>query len=151
MATKAVKVTNVQKPTSTSESKPSRVNRREVRSQAQAFIDNLKGEQFPNSKRIYIQGSRPDIRVAMREIHLADTFKGGSEENPIFEANDPVPIYDTSGPYGDAEAELDVRLGLPQLRKQWILDRNDTVELAGVSSEFTQERMADDGYDHLRF
>ncbi|ART82397.1 phosphomethylpyrimidine synthase ThiC [Oceanisphaera profunda] len=145
MSTKAPKLTNV------SDQKPKKINRREVRSQAQAFIDNLKGEHFPNSKRIFIQGSRPDIQVAMREIHLADSFKGGSEENPILKPNAPVPIYDTSGPYGDTSAELDVRQGLPQLRRQWILDREDTVELAQVSSEFTQERMADDGYDHLRF
>ncbi|MBU3824100.1 MAG: phosphomethylpyrimidine synthase ThiC [Candidatus Oceanisphaera merdipullorum] len=151
MSTKAAnqKLTNVSEQIS--KQQPKKVNRREVRSQAQEFIDNLKGEHFPNSKRIYLQGSRPDIRVAMREIHLADSFKGGSEENPILEPNDPIPVYDTSGPYGDPEAELDVRLGLPQLRRQWILDRGDTIELAQVSSTFTQERMADDGYDHLRF
>ncbi|MGB5855644.1 MAG: phosphomethylpyrimidine synthase ThiC, partial [Oceanisphaera sp.] len=91
MSTKAPKPTNVSDP------KPKKINRREVRSQAQEFIDNLKGEHFPNSKRIFIQGSRPDIQVAMREIHLADSFKGGSEEYPILEPNAPVPIYDTSG------------------------------------------------------
>ncbi|MFP2768835.1 phosphomethylpyrimidine synthase ThiC [Oceanisphaera sp. KMM 10153] len=129
----------------------SKINRREVRSQAQEFIDNLKGEHFPNSRRIHIEGSRPDIRVGMREIHLADSFKGGTEENPILEPNAPVPIYDTAGPYGDPEAELDVRKGLPQMRRQWILERNDTEELESVTSEFTQQRMADDGLDHLRF
>ncbi|GHA29020.1 phosphomethylpyrimidine synthase ThiC [Oceanisphaera arctica] len=128
-----------------------KVNRREVRSQAQEFIDNLKGEHFPNSRRIHIEGSRPDLKVGMREIHLADSFKGGTEENPILEPNAPIPIYDTAGPYGDPEAELDVRKGLPQLRRQWILERNDTEELDGVTSEFTQQRMADDGLDHLRF
>ncbi|WP_346351232.1 phosphomethylpyrimidine synthase ThiC [Oceanimonas sp. AH20CE76] len=128
-----------------------KVNRREVRSQAQEYIHNLKGEPFPNSSRIYLDGSRPDIKVAMREIALADSYKGGTEENPIFEPNDPVPVYDTSGAYGDPESEIDVRKGLPQLRRDWILERNDTVELESVTSEFTQQRMADDGLDHLRF
>ena len=128
-----------------------KVNRREVRSQAQKYIHNLKGEPFPNSSRIYLDGSRPDIKVAMREIALADSYKGGTEENPIFEPNDPVPVYDTSGAYGDPESEIDVRRGLPQLRRDWILERNDTVELESVTSEFTQQRMADDGLDHLRF
>ncbi|MDV2858898.1 phosphomethylpyrimidine synthase ThiC [Oceanimonas sp. CAM02] len=128
-----------------------KVNRREVRSQAQEYIHNLKGEPFPNSSRIYLDGSRPDIKVAMREIALADSYKGGTEENPIFEPNDPVPVYDTSGAYGDPESEIDVRKGLHQLRRDWILERNDTVELESVTSEFTQQRMADDGLDHLRF
>ncbi len=128
-----------------------KVNRREVRSQAQEYIHNLKGEPFPNSSRIYLEGSRPDINVAMREIALADSFKGGSEDNPIFEPNAPVPVYDTSGAYGDPESEIDVRKGLPPLRQQWILERNDTVELASATSHFTQQRMADDGLDHLRF
>ncbi|MGP7734433.1 phosphomethylpyrimidine synthase ThiC [Oceanimonas smirnovii] len=128
-----------------------KVNRREVRSQAQEYIHNLKGEPFPNSSRIYLDGSRPDIKVAMREIALAGSYKGGTEENPIFEPNDPVPVYDTSGAYGDPESEIDVRRGLPQLRRDWILERNDTVELESVTSEFTQQRMADDGLDHLRF
>ncbi|MCT7654471.1 hypothetical protein MBH78_05980 [Oceanimonas sp. NS1] len=87
----------------------------------------------------------------MREIALADSFKGGSEENPIFEPNAPVPVYDTSGAYGDPESEIDVRRGLPQLRHQWILERNDTEELENATSHFTQQRMADDGLDHLRF
>ncbi|NHH99304.1 phosphomethylpyrimidine synthase ThiC [Oceanimonas sp. MB9] len=128
-----------------------KVNRREVRSQAQEYIHNLKGEPFPNSSRIYLEGSRPDLKVAMREIALADSFKGGSEENPIFEPNAPVPVYDTSGAYGDPESEIDVRRGLPQLRHQWILERNDTEELENATSHFTQQRMADDGLDHLRF
>ncbi|MDP5293204.1 phosphomethylpyrimidine synthase ThiC [Oceanimonas sp. CHS3-5] len=128
-----------------------KTNRREVRSQAQEYIHNLKGEPFPNSSRIYLDGSRPDLKVAMREIALADSFKGGSEENPIFEANEPVPVYDTSGAYGDPESEIDVRKGLPQLRRDWILERNDTAELESATSHFTQQRMADDGLDHLRF
>jgi phosphomethylpyrimidine synthase len=127
------------------------VGRRQQRASAQTFIDNLKGMAHPNSRRIFIQGSRPDIQVGLREIVLADTFVGGTEENPKFEANEPVPVYDTSGAYGDEQAEIDVRLGLPRLREQWILERGDTEALDDLSSAFTQERLADEGLDHLRF
>lgn len=126
-------------------------SRREQRASAQRFIDNLKGMAHPNSSRIFIEGSRPDIRVGLREITLADTLVGGSKENPQFEANEPVPVYDTSGAYGDEHAVIDVRLGLPRLRQGWVLERGDTEELYGLSSAFTQERLADEGLDHLRF
>ncbi|MGL4714469.1 MAG: phosphomethylpyrimidine synthase ThiC, partial [Aeromonas sp.] len=90
---------------STSVSDTAKSSRREQRSSAQAFIDNLKGMAHPNSRRIFIEGSRPDIRVPLREIQLADTFVGGpvsgDKENPQFEPNEPVPVYDTSGSYGE--------------------------------------------------
>ncbi|MDX7921769.1 phosphomethylpyrimidine synthase ThiC [Aeromonas media] len=137
--------------TSSENSKSVPASRREQRSSAQAFIDNLKGMAHPNSRRIFIQGSRPDIRVGLREIVLADTFVGGSKEAPQFEPNDPVPVYDTSGAYGDERAEIDVRRGLPRLRENWVLERGDTEALDDLSSAFTQERLADEGLDHLRF
>ncbi|MDF2410684.1 phosphomethylpyrimidine synthase ThiC [Aeromonas sp. 2HA2] len=127
------------------------VGRREQRASAQRFIDNLKGMAHPNSSRIFIEGSRPDIRVGLREIALADTLVGGNKDNPQFEANEPVPVYDTSGAYGDEHAVIDVRLGLPRLRESWVRERGDTEELDDLSSAFTQERLADEGLDHLRF
>jgi phosphomethylpyrimidine synthase len=127
------------------------IGRREQRASAQRFIDNLKGMAHPNSSRIFIEGSRPDIRVGLREIALADTLVGGSKDNPQFEANEPVPVYDTSGAYGDEHAVIDVRLGLPRLRESWVRERGDTEELDDLSSAFTQERLADEGLDHLRF
>ncbi|WP_429181427.1 phosphomethylpyrimidine synthase ThiC [Aeromonas salmonicida] len=127
------------------------VGRREQRASAQRFIDNLKGMAHPNSSRIFIEGSRPDIRVGLREIALADTLVGGSKDNPQFAANEPVPVYDTSGAYGDEHAVIDVRLGLPRLRESWVRERGDTEELDDLSSAFTQERLADEGLDHLRF
>ncbi|MCX4105697.1 phosphomethylpyrimidine synthase ThiC [Aeromonas hydrophila] len=105
----------------------------------------------PNSRRIFIQGSRPDIRVPLREIQLADTFVGGTKEDPRFEPNEPVPVYDTSGRYGEEGVAIDVRRGLPRLRENWVLERDDTDVLPGLSSTFTQERLADEGLDHLRF
>nr|WP_326492350.1 phosphomethylpyrimidine synthase ThiC [Aeromonas dhakensis] len=136
---------------STNVSDTTKSSRREQRSSAQTFIDNLKGMAHPNSRRIFIEGSRPDIRVPLREIQLADTFVGGTKEAPQFEPNEPVPVYDTSGPYGEEAAPIDVRRGLPRLREQWVLERADTEALEGLSSTFTQERLADEGLDHLRF
>lgn len=136
---------------STNVSDTNKSSRREQRSSAQTFIDNLKGMAHPNSRRIFIQGSRPDIRVPLREIQLADTFVGGTKEAPQFEPNEPVPVYDTSGPYGEEAAPIDVRRGLPRLREEWVLERADTEALEGLSSTFTQERLADEGLDHLRF
>ncbi|MFQ2713371.1 phosphomethylpyrimidine synthase ThiC [Aeromonas caviae] len=136
---------------STNVSDTTKSSRREQRSRAQTFIDNLKGMAHPNSRRIFIQGSRPDIRVPLREIQLADTFVGGTKDAPQFEPNEPVPVYDTSGPYGEEAAPIDVRRGLPRLREQWVLERADTEALEGLSSTFTQERLADEGLDHLRF
>ncbi|MGL6521547.1 phosphomethylpyrimidine synthase ThiC [Aeromonas dhakensis] len=136
---------------STNVSDTTKSSRREQRSSAQAFIDSLKGMAHPNSRRIFIQGSRPDIRVPLREIQLADTFVGGTKEAPQFEPNEPVPVYDTSGPYGEEGVAIDVRRGLPRLREEWVLERDDTEALEGLSSTFTQERLADEGLDHLRF
>ncbi|MEV3828145.1 phosphomethylpyrimidine synthase ThiC [Aeromonas allosaccharophila] len=140
---------------STSVSDTAKSSRREQRSSAQAFIDSLKGMAHPNSRRIFIEGSRADIRVPLREIQLADTFVGGpvsgDKENPQFEPNEPIPVYDTSGRYGEEGVAIDVRRGLPRLRESWVLERDDTDELPGLSSTFTQERLADEGLDHLRF
>ncbi|HHQ4521097.1 TPA: phosphomethylpyrimidine synthase ThiC [Aeromonas veronii] len=136
---------------STSVSDTTKSSRREQRSSAQAFIDSLKGMAHPNSRRIFIEGSRADIQVPLREIQLADTFVGGTKEDPKFEPNEPVPVYDTSGRYGEEGVAIDVRRGLPRLRENWVLERDDTDELPGLSSTFTQERLADEGLDHLRF
>lgn len=136
---------------STNVSDTAKSSRREQRSSAQTFIDNLKGMAHPNSRRIFIEGSRADIRVPLREIQLADTFVGGTKEAPQFEPNEPVPVYDTSGRYGEEGVAIDVRRGLPRLRENWVLERDDTDALPGLSSTFTQERLADEGLDHLRF
>lgn len=126
-------------------------SRREQRAQAQHFIDTLEGTAFPNSKRIYITGSQPDIRIPMREIQLSPTLIGGSKDNPQFEANEAVPVYDTSGPYGDPEVAINIQQGLAKLRQPWIDARNDSEELDDRSSAYTKERLADDGLDELRF
>ncbi|HAF5791408.1 TPA: phosphomethylpyrimidine synthase ThiC [Salmonella enterica] len=127
------------------------LTRREQRAKAQHFIDTLEGTAFPNSKRIYVTGSQHDIRVPMREIQLSPTLIGGSKDNPQFEENEAVPVYDTSGPYGDPEVAINVQQGLAKLRQPWIDARNDSEELDDRSSAYTKERLADDGLDDLRF
>ncbi|QMR46024.1 phosphomethylpyrimidine synthase ThiC [Citrobacter freundii] len=126
-------------------------SRREQRAQAQHFIDTLEGTAFPNSKRIYIAGSQPDIRIPMREIQLSPTLIGGSKDTPQYEENEAVPVYDTSGPYGDPDVAINVQQGLAKLRQPWISARNDSEELDDRSSAYTKERLADDGLDKLRF
>ncbi|APD88434.1 phosphomethylpyrimidine synthase ThiC [Alteromonas mediterranea] len=126
-------------------------NRREQRQQAQQFINELAGEAYPNSTRHYESGSRDDIRVAMRLIHQHDSLVGGTEDNPILEPNPPIPVYDTSGPYGDPKENIDVHKGLSPLRKTWIEERSDTRELDGVSSSFAKERENDIFTEDFRF
>ncbi|MGB9098625.1 phosphomethylpyrimidine synthase ThiC [Erwinia sp.] len=133
---------------STSDKRPTR---REQRAEAQQFIDSLQGTAFPNSTRIWLSGSRDDIRVPMREIQLSPTRIGGSKDTPQFENNEPVPVYDTAGPYGDPDAKIDVHSGLARLRNGWITERGDTQHIEQLSSVYTQQRLADEGLDHLRF
>jgi phosphomethylpyrimidine synthase len=101
---------------------------------------------FPNSERIYVQGSRPDIRVPMRAIHQADTpVSFGTEKNP------PITVYDTSGPYTDPAASIDLMRGLPEVRSAWIEERGDTELLPGPTSGFGRQRQSDPALSHLRF
>ena len=85
-------------------------SRRETRAAASEYIYNLTGQPFPNSQKVYVEGSQPGVRVGMREITLSDTFIGGTDENPVYESNEPLRVYDTSGPYTDPNFELDVRI-----------------------------------------
>lgn len=126
-------------------------SRRETRAAASDYIYNLTGQPFPSSHKVYVQGTHDNVRVGMREITLSDTFIGGSEENPVYESNAPLRVYDTSGPYTDPDFTLDVRKGLDKYREQWIESRGDTEVLESVTSQFSQQRMADEGLDHIRF
>ncbi|MAC99945.1 phosphomethylpyrimidine synthase ThiC [Pseudomonas abyssi] len=113
---------------------------------ATSGADSAATQPFPNSRKVYVTGSRPDIRVPMREISLADTptdFGGDS--------NAPVLVYDTSGPYTDPQANIDLRAGLADVRGVWIDERGDTEVLPGLTSEFGASRLADSSLDHMRF
>ncbi|WP_395405714.1 phosphomethylpyrimidine synthase ThiC [Pseudoduganella sp. UC29_106] len=104
----------------------------------EAEVDSAAIAPLPNSRKIYVNGSCPDIRVPMREISL-------SGNNP------PVTVYDTSGPYTDPEAQIDIRKGLGTPRSAWIAQRGDTVQLNGPTSDYGRQRLADQELDALRF
>jgi len=115
-------------------------------SSATAQVDEAAIKPLPNSRKIYVQGSRPDIRVPMREIAQTDTHtRSGGEKNP------PVWVYDTSGPYTDPAAKIDIRSGLPALREQWIAERNDTEILTSLNSAYSQARLKDPKLADMRF
>ncbi|MEW6990525.1 phosphomethylpyrimidine synthase ThiC [Colwelliaceae bacterium 6441] len=128
------------------------LSRRERREQAEAFLKNVSDQSFPNSKKVYVEGKIHDIRVGMREITLTDTLlAGSSKEHPKYEKNEPLCVYDTSGFYTDENVEINVHKGIPRLRESWIEARGDVEFLTSNSSKYAQQRLADEGVDHIRF
>jgi phosphomethylpyrimidine synthase len=113
---------------------------------ATATVDAAAVQPLPNSRKVYVTGSRPDIRVPMRKISQSDT-----PASMGFEPNPPIYVYDTSGPYTDPEARIDIRSGLPPLRADWIAARADTETLSGPSSRYGVERLNDAELAELRF
>jgi phosphomethylpyrimidine synthase len=113
---------------------------------ATARIDDGAVQPLPNSRKVYVTGSRPDLRVPMREVSQADTPASfGAEKNP------PIFVYDTSGPYTDPAVTIDIRRGLPPLRAPWIAERGDTEELPGPTSSYGRDRLSDPKLTPLRF
>ncbi|HMM54500.1 MAG TPA: phosphomethylpyrimidine synthase ThiC [Candidatus Desulfobacillus sp.] len=113
---------------------------------ASAHVDAAAIQPLPRSRKVYIEGSRTDIRVPMREISQEDTLTTtGSEPNP------PILVYDCSGPYTDPQARIDIRKGLPPLRQRWIEERGDSEELAQLSSEYGRSREANPRLSDMRF
>ena len=113
---------------------------------ATASVDQSAIAPFPNSEKVYVTGSRADVRVPFRRIQQDDTpSMMGAESNP------PIYVYDTSGPYTDPAARIDIRSGLPAIRAGWINERNDTELLDAPSSAFGRERLGDPKLVALRF
>ncbi len=113
---------------------------------AAAEVDAAAIQPLPNSRKIYVQGSRPDIRVPMREITLTDTqINGGVEKNP------PIYVYDCSGPYTDPAVKIDIRSGLAEMRAPWIAERDDTQALPRLSSDYGWQRLHDPALAEMRF
>ena len=124
----------------------SQTKSRETFSAKDARVDVHSVAPLPNSEKIYVTGSRDDMRVPMRKISQAvtPTDMGGEENPPIF-------VYDTSGPYTDPNAEIDIRTGLPALRGDWIAERDDTELLGGPTSDYGKQRLEDEKLRALRF
>jgi phosphomethylpyrimidine synthase len=120
-------------------------------SQANETLHNMSSvkaafiQPFPNSHKIYVEGSRADIQVPMREITLTDTI------GELAEKNAPIHVYDTSGAYTDPDKTIDLRKGLANIREGWIDERADSEKLSGMSSTFSNERLDDGELDALRF
>jgi phosphomethylpyrimidine synthase len=113
---------------------------------ATALVDDAAVKPLPQSRKVFQAGSRPDIRVPFREIAQDDTpTMFGGEKNP------PITVYDTSGPYTDPDAKIDIRAGLAPMRAAWIAERGDTEALPGPSSAYGRERLADPKLAELRF
>ncbi|TMH68595.1 MAG: phosphomethylpyrimidine synthase ThiC [Betaproteobacteria bacterium] len=114
-----------------------------------AHVDSAAIEPLPASRKIYVAGSRPDVRVPMREIAQSDTpaawSTDGAEKNPS------IVVYDTSGPYTDPAATIDIRKGLPAHRARWIAERDDTIELEGPTSAYGRARLSDATLAGMRF
>ena len=106
---------------------------------------------FPNSKKIYVTGSQPSIRVPMREITQGPTKSGRGAVGAPAEHNPTITVYDTSGPYSDPDVAISVRKGLAPLRREWILGRGDVVEMDSISSEYGRRRESDPALTPIRF
>ena len=105
-------------------------------------------EPFPASRKVYVEGALPGVRVAMREISLSPTRPANGA--PLI-SNPDITVYDTSGPYTDPSVKIDAQAGLAPVRRPWILDRNDVEELPGVSSAYGRLRASDPKLVDLRF
>ncbi|QJD80001.1 phosphomethylpyrimidine synthase ThiC [Spirosoma rhododendri] len=110
--------------------------------------ETITRQPLTGSRKIYVPGQLHDIQVAMREISVSDTVSHPSGRRT---PNTPVTVYDTSGPYTDPSAQIDLKKGLPRLRESWIRNRQDVDDLPGFSSIYCQQRMADQSLDALRF
>lgn len=126
-------------------------NRRATRAAAEQFIQQFQGQPYPASRKVYIEGELPGVKVGMREIELQPSLIGGTKDNPLFQPNTPVRVYDTSGPYSCPDAQIDIRKGLPAFRTDWIKERGDTELVTDFGSVYSKEQWLDESLQSLRF
>ena len=106
---------------------------------------------YPSSEKVYMKGKlHPEIKVGMRKVLLTPTVTVEDGKRTVKE-NDPIYVYDTSGPYSDPNVKIDLKQGLPRMRESWILQRGDVEQLDGLTSEYGRMRQEDKSLDHLRF
>ncbi len=113
-------------------------------------IENIDVSSYPNSKKIYVEGTRKGVKVGMRKISQYPTVKienGKRVEYP----NEDITVYDTSGPYTDPDIKIDINKGLPRDRECWVEERGDTEVLSDITSEYGRMRRDDKSLDQLRF
>ena len=106
---------------------------------------------YPSSEKIYIPGEINKINVGMRKIKLLDTVTIDAEGKESVKKNNPVIVYDTSGPYSDPKISVDIAAGIPRIREEWYCKRKDLIQLDGPTSEYGKERLSDKKLDKIRF
>ncbi|MHB8261848.1 MAG: phosphomethylpyrimidine synthase ThiC [Bacteroidia bacterium] len=117
------------------------------KTQSTSIISN---EPLTGSRKVFVKGKLHNISVAMREITLTDTVHKFNGSNKV-ETNPSVTVYDTSGPYTDANYKIDLKKGLPRLREEWIIGRGDVEQLTDITSAYGKQRANDKSLDSLRF
>ena len=106
---------------------------------------------YPASEKIYVSGDINKIQVAMRKIQLTDTVSMDENGEKVFKKNNPVIVYDTSGPFSDTKISVDINAGIPRLREEWYAKRKDLVQLPELTSDYGRRRLADASLDAIRF
>lgn len=114
-------------------------------------INYVKVDSYPNSEKIYVDGTIHPVRVGMRKINLTPTVSIGSDKQKISRENAPVVVYDTSGVFTDPSVKVDINAGIPRIREKWIADRGDTVQLSRMTSDYGNVRLHDHSLDSIRF
>ncbi len=114
-------------------------------------INSFNISAYPSSEKTYVEGKMFPIKVGMRKINLTPTVTFDKDNKKVYTPNAPVVVYDTSGPYTDPNIKTDINAGLPRLREQWILDRDDVEQLDGITSEYGRQRLNDKSLDSVRF
>ncbi len=107
---------------------------------------------YPDSEKIYLDGQiYKDLKVGMRQVRLTPTVAKNADGTTTERQNDPVTVYDTSGPYSDPSKKIDITKGIERIRTPWIEERGDTVQLDALSSEYGRMRAADPSLESIRF
>ena len=106
---------------------------------------------YPSSEKIYVEGEINKVKVGMRKIKLLDTVTLDKNGEKVFKKNNPVVVYDTSGPYSDPKIPININEGLPRLREEWYSKRKDLIQLDGLTSQYGRERLANPELDAIRF
>lgn len=113
-------------------------------------LSDINVNSYPNSEKIYVEGSLFPIKVGMRKINLTPTVKMVNGKKKIT-PNAPVVVYDTSGAYTDKNIKTDINEGLPRIREQWVQERGDVEQLESITSQYGKARLSDKSLDEIRF
>ena len=106
---------------------------------------------YPSSEKIYIPGKIHKINVGMRKIKILDTVTRDENGELVHKKNNPVIVYDTSGPYSDPKIPVNTQNGIPRIRESWYAGRKDLIRLEELTSDYGRQRLADSSLDHIRF